>query len=138
MGVYPAMQASRADLVDGLKEGGRGTSGSIRQQRLRKILIGAQVALSVTLLAGAALLIEDLSSANGVFVDGERLDRGPIADGQWIAVGHSLARSHNRVHQSASPRQCRTRNRIEHLSVTRPPTPQPFVHRDSVVFVASC
>src|SRR5437667_6604142 len=57
MGVYPAMQASRADLVDGLKEGGRGTSGSIRQQRLRKILIGAQVALSVTLLAGAALLI---------------------------------------------------------------------------------
>src|SRR5882724_6799052 len=36
MGVYPAMQASRADLVDGLKEGGRGTSGSVRQQRLRK------------------------------------------------------------------------------------------------------
>jgi putative ABC transport system permease protein len=57
MGVYPAMQSSRADLVDGLKEGGRGTSGSIRQQRLRKILVGAQVALSVTLLAGAALLI---------------------------------------------------------------------------------
>ena len=57
MGIYPAMQASRADLVDGLKEGGRGTSGSIRQQRLRKILVGAQVALSVTLLAGAALLI---------------------------------------------------------------------------------
>jgi putative ABC transport system permease protein len=57
MGVYPAMQASRADLVDGLKEGGRGTSGSIRQQRLRKILVGAQVTLSVTLLAGAALLI---------------------------------------------------------------------------------
>lgn len=57
MGVYPAMQASRADLVDGLKEGGRGTSGSTRQQRLRKILVGAQVALSVTLLAGAALLI---------------------------------------------------------------------------------
>jgi putative ABC transport system permease protein len=57
MGLYPAMQASRADLVDGLKEGGRGTSGSIRQQRLRKILVGTQVALSVTLLAGAALLI---------------------------------------------------------------------------------
>src|SRR5205809_5065044 len=57
MGVYPALQASRADLVDGLKEGGRGTSGSMRQQRLRKILVGAQVALSVTLLAGAGLLI---------------------------------------------------------------------------------
>jgi predicted permease len=57
MGLYPAMQASRADLVDGLKEGGRGTSGSVRQQLFRKILVGAQVALSVTLLAGAALLI---------------------------------------------------------------------------------
>src|SRR5438105_4691164 len=57
MGIYPALQSSRADLVDGLKEGGRGTSGSARQQRFRKILVGAQVALSVTLLAGAALLI---------------------------------------------------------------------------------
>ncbi|MEY2543721.1 MAG: hypothetical protein QOE81_1182 [Verrucomicrobiota bacterium] len=57
MGVYPAFQASHSDLVDGLKEGGRGSSGSLRQQRFRKILVGAQVALSVTLLAGAALLI---------------------------------------------------------------------------------
>jgi predicted permease len=57
MGIYPALQASNADLVAGLKEGGRGTSGGVRQQRFRKILVGAQVALSVTLLAGAALLI---------------------------------------------------------------------------------
>src|SRR6266446_9759516 len=57
MGIYPALQTSRADLVGGLKEGGRGTSGSAHQLRFRKFLIGAQVALSVTLLAGAALLI---------------------------------------------------------------------------------
>jgi predicted permease len=57
MGIYPALQGSHADLVDALKEGGRGMSGSVRQQRFRKILVGAQVALSVTLLAGAALLI---------------------------------------------------------------------------------
>jgi putative ABC transport system permease protein len=57
MGIYPAWQSSRADVIEGLKEGGRGTSGSAHQQRFRKILIGAQVALSVTLLAGAALLI---------------------------------------------------------------------------------
>ena len=57
MGVYPALQSSRADVVDGLKEGGRGTSGSLRQQRFRRILVGAQVALLLTLLAGAALLI---------------------------------------------------------------------------------
>src|SRR5689334_13409716 len=57
MGFYPAWQGSRADLVDALKEGGRGTSGSLRQQRFRRILVGGQVALSVTLLAGATLLI---------------------------------------------------------------------------------
>ncbi|HEX3817597.1 MAG TPA: ABC transporter permease [Chthoniobacterales bacterium] len=57
MGIYPALQSSRADLVEGLKEGGRGSSGSPRQQRFRKILVGTQVALSLTLLAGAGLLI---------------------------------------------------------------------------------
>ena len=78
MGIYPAWQSSRADLVDGLKEGGRGTSGSVRQQRFRKILVGAQVALSVALLAGAALLIAS-------FV---RLSQQPLGfrpDHLWVA-----------------------------------------------------
>src|SRR5207253_11524626 len=57
MGLYPALQSSRADIVEALKEGGRGTAGSVRQQRFRKLLVGAQVALSVILLAGASLLI---------------------------------------------------------------------------------
>ncbi|HEY6155748.1 MAG TPA: ABC transporter permease [Candidatus Udaeobacter sp.] len=64
MGIYPALQSSHGDLVDGLKEGGRGVSGSVKQQRLRKILVGAQVALSVTLLAGAALLIASFIRLN--------------------------------------------------------------------------
>ncbi len=76
MGVYPAWQSSRADLVDGLKEGGRGTSGSVKQQRFRKILVGAQVALSVTLLAGAALLIAS-------FVRLNRQDLGFRSDNLW-------------------------------------------------------
>jgi putative ABC transport system permease protein len=57
MGTYPALQGSRVDLIDALKEGGRGSTGSRRQRRFRSILVGAQVALSVALLAGAALLI---------------------------------------------------------------------------------
>ena len=64
MGIYPALQSSHGDLVDGFKEGGRGVSGSVRQQRFRKILVGAQVALSVTLLAGAALLITSFIRLN--------------------------------------------------------------------------
>ena len=57
MGLYPAWQSSRADLVDGLKEGGRGASGSRGQHRFRRGLVAAQVGLSVVLLAGAAMLI---------------------------------------------------------------------------------
>jgi len=57
MGLYPAWQSSRADLVDGLKEGGRGTSGSRSQYRFRRGLVAAQVGLSVVLLACAAMLV---------------------------------------------------------------------------------
>jgi putative ABC transport system permease protein len=79
MGIYPALQSSRADLVEGLKEGGRGTSGSLWQQRFRKILVGAQVALSVTLLAGAALLITS-------FVQLSRQNIGFRSQNLWIGL----------------------------------------------------
>jgi putative ABC transport system permease protein len=78
MGIYPAWQSSRADLVDGLKEGGRGSSGSVRQQRFRKILVGAQVALSVALLTGAALLITS-------FVRLSRQELGFSPNHLWVA-----------------------------------------------------
>src|SRR5438046_3724750 len=79
MGLYPALQSSRADIVDALKEGGRGTQGSVRQQRFRKILVGAQVALSVTLLAGASLLITS-------FVRLSQQDPGFNTAKLWIGV----------------------------------------------------
>ena len=60
MGMYPAWQSSRADLVDGLKDGGRAMTGSHGQQRFRRGLVAAQVGLSVVLLAGAATLIASL------------------------------------------------------------------------------
>src|SRR5918996_3246805 len=78
MGIYPAVQGSHADLISGLKGGGRGTSGSIRQQRFRKILVGAQVALSVTLLAGAALLITS-------FIRLSRQNIGFRPENLWVA-----------------------------------------------------
>jgi putative ABC transport system permease protein len=57
MGLYPAWQSSRADLVEGLKEGGRGTSGGRGQHRFRRGLVTAQVGLSVVLVACAAMLV---------------------------------------------------------------------------------
>jgi putative ABC transport system permease protein len=57
LGFYPAWQSSRAELANALKDGGRAVSGSRGQQRVRRGLVIAQVALSVLLLAGAALLL---------------------------------------------------------------------------------
>jgi predicted permease len=57
MGVYPAWQSSRGDLVEGLKESGRSVSGSRGQHRFRRGLVSAQVALSMILLAAAAMLV---------------------------------------------------------------------------------
>src|SRR5437764_996764 len=77
MGIYPALQCAREDLIEGLKEGGRGTSSSAHQLRFRKLLIGAQVARSVTLLAGAALLITS-------FVRLNRQNIGYHCENVWI------------------------------------------------------
>jgi putative ABC transport system permease protein len=55
-GLAPALQASRANLTEGLKHGERGVSG--RRQRLRSVLVVGEVALTLTLLVGAGLLIQ--------------------------------------------------------------------------------
>ena len=55
-GLAPALQASRPTLTEGLKEGDRGASG--RRQRLRSVLVVGEVALTLTLLVGAGLLIQ--------------------------------------------------------------------------------
>ena len=55
-GFAPALQVSKTDVQEAMKENGRGAVGSVRRSRLRHALIVAEVALSVVLLAGAGLL----------------------------------------------------------------------------------
>ena len=55
-GLAPALQASRLNLTDALKEGDRGSSGG--RQILRSTLIVCEVALTLTLLVGAGLLVQ--------------------------------------------------------------------------------
>jgi putative ABC transport system permease protein len=61
-GLAPALEATRLNLNDALKEGGKGDSGqSIRNRRLRSILVVAEVALALVLLTSAGLMVKSFA-----------------------------------------------------------------------------
>ena len=59
-GLLPAMRLSRTDLLTALKSQGTTSSASASHVRMRKILVGVQVALTVLLLAGGGLFARTL------------------------------------------------------------------------------
>jgi putative ABC transport system permease protein len=63
-GLIPALQVSRTRPVDPLKEGARGSAES--RGMVRRVLIVAQVAIAVTLLIGAGLLIKSFAKLMSV------------------------------------------------------------------------
>ncbi len=56
-GLAPAIVASRSEVNETLKEGGRGSAGSIRGAATRRSLIVAEIAVAIVLLIGAGLLL---------------------------------------------------------------------------------
>ncbi|HEY9284122.1 MAG TPA: ABC transporter permease, partial [Pyrinomonadaceae bacterium] len=96
-GLAPALQATRLNFNESLKEGGR-TSGAHTRNRLRSLLAVAEVTLSLVLLVGAGLMIRSFvelarvepgfDPANVVVMDlslaGDRYDERPEARAEFF------------------------------------------------------
>ncbi len=64
--LFPAWREASADPVRALQGASRSQTGSRQQMRARAVLVSAEIALAVTLLAGAGLLIDSLRQLNAV------------------------------------------------------------------------
>jgi len=62
-GFVPAVQASKTNLADTLKAGGRSGDSSAGHSRFRNVLVVTQVAISVLLLACAGLFVRSLRNS---------------------------------------------------------------------------
>ena len=56
-GLAPALHMAKPDIVEPLKDSGKGVSGGFRHGKLRSTLVVVEVALSLVLLVGAGLLM---------------------------------------------------------------------------------
>jgi putative ABC transport system permease protein len=90
-GLAPALQISKSDLNESLKESGRWTAGSLRGNRIRSIFVVSEVALSLVLLIGAGLMIKS-------FIRLSQIDLGFKPD-NLLAVTVSLSGSKYREGQ---------------------------------------
>src|SRR5438874_2698047 len=56
LGAFTAARATSGDLRKGLEEGGRGQAGSQGSQRVGRVIVAAQMAITLVLVVGAGLL----------------------------------------------------------------------------------
>jgi predicted permease len=65
-GLAPSLSISRPDLNEELKEGGRRSGEGSGRQRIRRVLVTAEVALALMVLVGAGLLVKSYARLQAV------------------------------------------------------------------------
>lgn len=65
-GVLPLVRALKGDVARGLADGGRCAIGSRHDERVRHVLVGAESAMAVVLLASGALLLSGFSRTSAI------------------------------------------------------------------------
>ena len=78
-GIVPALRAPIADVVTPLRQSQRGAVGSRHDERIRGVLVAVEVALSLTMLVGAGLLVRSLLQVMST-------DRGFQTDDRLLAT----------------------------------------------------
>jgi putative ABC transport system permease protein len=104
-GFAPALQISRHDVQEAIRESGRGTAGSVRRSRFRQLLIISEVALSVVLLAGAGLLFRSfmqLQSVKPGFVSRQVLTARLSPSGSSFRTDADYVSFYERVQQNVA------------------------------------
>ena len=95
-GLIPAIQATRTDLSSTLKESAGRSGTGFRQNRIRSVLVVAEMALALVLLIGSALMIRTslaLGSVNpGYDTHNVLTMRMSIASPQYMAGGDAVER----------------------------------------------
>jgi putative ABC transport system permease protein len=84
-GILPALQISRLDLLEAVRDSGRSTTAGPARTRLRNAFVVAQVALALVLLVGTGLLIRSLLRLNSMATG--------IEPAQLVAVQIPMPRS---------------------------------------------
>ncbi len=68
VGLWPALRVARSNVNQTLREGGRSGSGGVARHRMRSVLVGAQMAGSLTLLIIAGLFARSLQRVQSMYL----------------------------------------------------------------------
>jgi predicted permease len=102
-GLAPALKASRADVHDTLKEGGRGSSGA--RHRLQGLFVVVEMAMALVLLVGAGLMIRSLAKLWSVQPGFETHNTGTFAFSYPATLGttpDAIRASMRQLHDAVS------------------------------------
>jgi predicted permease len=101
LGLIPAFKYFRPQVAEALRSGGRSVTISRERHRARNMLVGAQVALALVLLAGAGLMIRTFQAMHSVqpgFSDGRHLETMRISiSAALVADAERVTRMQNDI-----------------------------------------
>jgi len=68
VGLWPALRVARSNVNQALREGGRSGSSGVARHRMRSVLVGVQMAASLTLLIIAGLFARSLQRVQNMYL----------------------------------------------------------------------